>query len=130
MVLIALLTFFILLSPLADDPKLVDVPKWPPTLDETLGETCAVCGKDDSGGEDILLCDKCDKGWHLKCANPPLQAVPDGEWLCLECQPWHRPPDKVDDEKNGKNSEGGARKRKDNSTKEGKKEGKSCSLSF
>ena len=29
---------------------------------------------------------KCDSPWHLKCLDPPLDAVPDGEWFCLDCE--------------------------------------------
>ena len=33
----------------------------------------------------ILLCDDCDKGYHLKCLDPPLNEVPDDDWICDEC---------------------------------------------
>lgn len=29
---------------------------------------------------------KCDSPWHLKCLDPPLDAVPDGEWFCPDCE--------------------------------------------
>jgi len=35
--------------------------------------------------ESLLLCDRCDKACHLWCANPPLIAVPEGDWFCSEC---------------------------------------------
>lgn len=38
---------------------------------------CELCG----GGqreEAIILCDACDRGCHMFCLNPPLDAVPDG----------------------------------------------------
>lgn len=28
---------------------------------------------------------KCDYPYHLSCLNPPLSAVPDGEWFCPRC---------------------------------------------
>jgi PHD-finger len=28
---------------------------------------------------------KCDNSYHLKCLNPPLSAVPEGEWFCGSC---------------------------------------------
>lgn len=29
---------------------------------------------------------QCDNPYHLKCLDPPLDAVPEGEWFCLECE--------------------------------------------
>lgn len=52
---------------------------------------CAKCGsKDLSANNDIILCDGiCDRGFHQKCLNPPLQNVdiPSGDegWLCPGC---------------------------------------------
>ncbi|KAM2035173.1 hypothetical protein EV2_039190 [Malus domestica] len=36
-------------------------------------------------GEVMLLCDRCNKGWHIYCMSPPLKQVPPGNWYCLEC---------------------------------------------
>ena len=34
----------------------------------------------------MLLCDKCDKGFHMDtCLKPALARIPDGEWFCFEC---------------------------------------------
>jgi hypothetical protein len=33
----------------------------------------------------MLLCERCDKGWHLCCLSPPLERVPPGNWYCSEC---------------------------------------------
>lgn len=33
----------------------------------------------------IILCDKCDRGWHLFCLTPPLRKVPKGNWICPIC---------------------------------------------
>eukprot|EP00959_Pyramimonas_sp_CCMP1952_P314569 6584810-Pyramimonas_sp.AAC.1 len=33
----------------------------------------------------MLLCDICDRGWHMRCVRPPLRAVPQGEWFCPRC---------------------------------------------
>jgi len=32
-----------------------------------------------------LECEKCDSPYHLKCLNPPLTEVPEGEWFCPKC---------------------------------------------
>ncbi|KAK2664046.1 hypothetical protein Ddye_002620 [Dipteronia dyeriana] len=36
-------------------------------------------------GEVMLLCDRCNKGWHIYCLSPPLKQVPPGNWYCLDC---------------------------------------------
>ncbi|KAL8142467.1 hypothetical protein V2J09_015499 [Rumex salicifolius] len=47
---------------------------------------CEECGSGDRAGE-ILLCDKCDRGYHLYCLRPILVAVPKGSWFCPNCSP-------------------------------------------
>lgn len=32
------------------------------------------------------MCDRCDRGCHLFCLSPPLDQVPEGEWLCPLCK--------------------------------------------
>ncbi|XP_059443641.1 lysine-specific demethylase JMJ17 isoform X2 [Corylus avellana] len=46
-----------------------------------------ICEQCRSGlhGEVMLLCDRCNKGWHIYCLSPPLKQVPEGNWYCLEC---------------------------------------------
>ena len=36
----------------------------------------------------MLLCDKCDRGFHTFCLNPPLRAMPPKtvDWFCGDCQ--------------------------------------------
>ncbi|GIL64960.1 hypothetical protein Vafri_18816 [Volvox africanus] len=45
---------------------------------------CAKCGGGDLP-DTILLCDICDEGYHMACLEPPLKAVPDGDWHCPSC---------------------------------------------
>lgn len=45
---------------------------------------CQQCGFGDRD-EEILLCDKCDKGFHMKCVRPIVVRIPIGSWLCPEC---------------------------------------------
>lgn len=40
----------------------------------------------------MLLCDSCDRGFHLSCLNPPLTSVPRGEWFCPICLVVSAPP--------------------------------------
>jgi len=50
-------------------------------------EVDQVCEQCSSGlhGDVMLLCDRCDKGWHLYCLSPPLERVPPGNWYCSDC---------------------------------------------
>eukprot|EP01103_Thecamoeba_quadrilineata_P008769 TRINITY_DN1849_c0_g1_i2.p1 TRINITY_DN1849_c0_g1~~TRINITY_DN1849_c0_g1_i2.p1 ORF type:complete len:722 (+),score=125.62 TRINITY_DN1849_c0_g1_i2:161-2326(+) len=47
-------------------------------------DICEVCWK---GGDDelMLLCDRCNGGYHTFCLSPKVQAVPKEEWFCPEC---------------------------------------------
>ncbi|KAG6844806.1 hypothetical protein H0H87_003632 [Tephrocybe sp. NHM501043] len=47
---------------------------------------CVVCNTERGEEDSPLECDKCDSPYHLGCLNPPLSAVPDGEWFCVRCQ--------------------------------------------
>lgn len=42
-----------------------------------------LAGEDDK----LILCDECNKAFHLFCLRPALYEVPDGEWQCPACQP-------------------------------------------
>ena len=33
----------------------------------------------------LLLCDVCNKDWHMQCLNPPLKDIPAGNWFCPKC---------------------------------------------
>lgn len=48
---------------------------------------CGICGSTDEEGEHntMILCDVCDKSYHLRCLQPPLKAVPEGDWTCQSC---------------------------------------------
>lgn len=35
---------------------------------------------------DERVAGQCDSPYHLGCLNPPLSAVPDGEWFCVNCK--------------------------------------------
>ena len=34
---------------------------------------------------DLLLCDVCDRGFHIFCLKPPLEKPPEGRWVCSDC---------------------------------------------
>ncbi|GMP52321.1 hypothetical protein CsSME_00018195 [Camellia sinensis var. sinensis] len=57
-------------------PKLPGQPTWtPPSRDYMINEV-----------ENVLICDACEKGYHLKCLQSHNQkGVPRGEWHCFKC---------------------------------------------
>lgn len=45
---------------------------------------CEVCTHTDR--EDcMLLCDGCNRGYHMNCLNPPLTEIPQSSWYCDYC---------------------------------------------
>ena len=50
----------------------------PDEPEDTNDDFCFRCG----GGGDLLLCDKCDRSYHMFCLDPPLEEAPEGEWAC------------------------------------------------
>lgn len=46
-----------------------------------------LCQQCRSGGEEnkIILCDRCDMGYHLYCLRPIVARVPTGPWFCPSC---------------------------------------------
>ncbi|EEF43374.1 Histone-lysine N-methyltransferase ATXR6, putative [Ricinus communis] len=51
---------------------------------------CQECGSGQSPAE-LLLCDKCDRGYHLFCLRPILVSVPKGSWFCPSCSLQKKP---------------------------------------
>jgi hypothetical protein len=58
-------------------PATLSVQAW----DDFDPDECFICF---DGGE-ILLCDFCDRSYHLQCHRPPLDKIPEGEFKCMEC---------------------------------------------
>ncbi len=44
---------------------------------------CSVCLKT---SENIVLCDKCDRGYHKECCQPVLTKKPKGQFICHVCK--------------------------------------------
>lgn len=98
-----------------------------------LNAKCKICrrGKDDVN---MLLCDGCNRGFHLYCLKPKLASIPKGDWFCLDCRPKEKAPvqrssrrrllqeeeeeDDTDDEPLVKSRVRGKRKRVDDSWEE------------
>ena len=57
-------------------------PKKKPTVDS---QGCEICRKMEDD-ENMLLCDRCDLGFHIYCLNEPLKKIPEGEWYCDMCK--------------------------------------------
>jgi len=47
-------------------------------------QNCEICHKKNRG-EEMLLCDGCDCGFHMFCLDPPLTVIPKGQWFCHTC---------------------------------------------
>ncbi len=47
---------------------------------------CQVCQRTDDGDQ-MLLCDNCNGGYHLFCLKPKLTQVPTGICYCSSCSP-------------------------------------------
>jgi hypothetical protein len=47
-------------------------------------DVCTECGSGDND-EQMLLCDLCDKGYHIFCLDPPLKSIPKTDWYCPNC---------------------------------------------
>lgn len=54
------------------------------SIDEDI-TNCEICHEPDR--EDVmLLCDECNRGYHMDCLSPPLSRIPVGVWYCMPCQ--------------------------------------------
>jgi hypothetical protein len=57
---------------------------------EEEGERCETCQLVRwEPGNEMLLCDGpgCERALHLRCHVPPLDQIPEGDWLCPWCRP-------------------------------------------
>ncbi|XP_008280834.1 tyrosine-protein kinase BAZ1B isoform X2 [Stegastes partitus] len=57
--------------------------KWDMSAENARCKVCRRKGDD----EKLILCDECNKAFHLFCLRPALYRIPDGEWRCPACQP-------------------------------------------
>ena len=47
---------------------------------------CSLCEKSESCAADrLLICARCELGVHQRCASPPVETAPAGDWLCATC---------------------------------------------
>ena len=45
---------------------------------------CEVCGGG-GAGDKMVLCDRCDRGFHAFCLVPELEQLSEGSWYCSDC---------------------------------------------
>ncbi|XP_047247791.1 tyrosine-protein kinase BAZ1B isoform X2 [Girardinichthys multiradiatus] len=57
--------------------------KWDMSAENARCKVCRRKGDD----EKLILCDECNKAFHLFCLRPALYRIPAGEWRCPACQP-------------------------------------------
>ncbi|XP_037072213.1 bromodomain adjacent to zinc finger domain protein 1A-like [Pollicipes pollicipes] len=55
-----------------------------------LNARCKICRKK-SDPDKMLLCDGCDKGFHMFCLTPKMKSIPKGDWFCSTCRPKEKP---------------------------------------
>ncbi|CAK9165486.1 unnamed protein product [Ilex paraguariensis] len=69
-------------------PQLPQHPTWIPPSRDYMNKavTCQECKQTINDVDSVLVCDACEKGFHLKCLQSSNQkAVPRGEWHCGKC---------------------------------------------
>uniref|UniRef100_A0A2P2KSR2 Uncharacterized protein MANES_15G066000 n=1 Tax=Rhizophora mucronata TaxID=61149 RepID=A0A2P2KSR2_RHIMU len=69
-------------------PKLPEHPTWTPPSREYMNKalTCQMCKLTINEVETLVVCDACEKGFHLKCLEAINQkGIPRGEWHCMRC---------------------------------------------
>ncbi|CAN4102665.1 unnamed protein product [Withania somnifera] len=47
--------------------------------------TCQMCNSTINEVNNVLVCDACEKGYHLKCLQTSQKSVTTGEWHCGKC---------------------------------------------
>ncbi|PIN20600.1 Histone-lysine N-methyltransferase [Handroanthus impetiginosus] len=52
---------------------------------------CEQCGSGERADE-LLLCDRCDRGYHMFCVRPIVARIPIGPWFCPACSDDHSRP--------------------------------------
>ncbi|PIA16685.1 JmjC-domain-containing protein, partial [Coemansia reversa NRRL 1564] len=75
-------------QPLSSESVLIQTVSSPSIAAEstatTVPESCEVC-KSGENDDSMLICDGCDRGFHMYCLNPPLEAIPTNDWYCDSC---------------------------------------------
>ncbi|KAH7278698.1 hypothetical protein KP509_38G052900 [Ceratopteris richardii] len=78
---------------LASDPALalpLQLGRKPKALADDDDIVCELCQLGDREDQ-LLLCDRCDQGFHSTCHRPIVFRIPSGPWLCHRCSSTRRP---------------------------------------
>ncbi|GAA49216.1 histone acetyltransferase MYST4 [Clonorchis sinensis] len=54
-------------------------------LCQVTSRTPSVINTDLTADKDLLLCDSCDRGFHMTCLEPAVSELPEGSWICPIC---------------------------------------------
>ena len=48
---------------------------------------CRICRR--KANDEMILCDMCNRGYHIYCLKPPIKSIEDveGDWFCYTCVP-------------------------------------------
>ena len=57
-------------------------------------EPCAACGAAKAHAH-VVICDTCNRPYHLQCCHPPRSIVPAGDWHCHLCDEAYRNLDEI-----------------------------------
>src|SRR3569623_2016598 len=64
----------------------IDLWQNPQLAREYLDQECQICHKTKvTQKHKMLLCDRCNEGWHMQCMTPAVTQVPKGDWFCPRC---------------------------------------------
>ncbi|ODV86829.1 hypothetical protein CANARDRAFT_27214 [[Candida] arabinofermentans NRRL YB-2248] len=53
-------------------------------INQNSGSACEICSLKDDPSH-ILICDDCEKNYHMRCLSPPLTKIPKNDWFCDDC---------------------------------------------
>lgn len=70
-------------------PQVQDLPVWTPPSRDYMNKSlaCQMCKHVVNEVDNVLVCDACEKGYHLNCLQYHNTAsVPRGEWHCGKCE--------------------------------------------
>jgi len=75
------------------DPKLAQRPVWTPPSRDYMNRavSCQFCKLTINGVDNVLVCDACEKGFHVGCLQSyNAKGIPRGEWHCPRCLAMNR----------------------------------------
>ncbi|GLC48351.1 hypothetical protein PLESTB_000086700 [Pleodorina starrii] len=68
-----------------DDVYVVETDDFDKLPDGVEEEECSVCSRNTDTTR-MVECDRCLRGFHFRCLKPPLKKLPEGDWLCPDCE--------------------------------------------